>query len=39
MFGKKDNQERLESRISGLLDITNYDDGSANLVCKVQAES
>ena len=34
LFGKKDSQERLASRISALLDITlNYDDGSANLMC------
>ena len=34
LFGKKDSQERLASRISALLDITlNYDDGSANLKC------
>ena len=30
LFGKKDSQERLASRISALL---NYDDGSANLKC------
>ena len=40
LFGKKASQERLASRISALLDITlNCDDGSANLVCEVQAES
>ena len=40
LFGKKDSQERLASRISALVDITlNYDDGSANHVCEVQAES
>ena len=34
LFGKKDSQERLASRISTLLDITlNCDDGSANLMC------
>ena len=34
LFGKKDSQERLASRISALLDITlNCDDGSANLMC------
>ena len=39
LFGKKDSQERLASRISTVLDIKlNYDDGSANLVCEVQAE-
>ena len=34
LFGKKDSQERLASRISALLYITlNYDDGSGNLMC------
>ena len=34
LFGKKDSQERLASRISALLDITlNCDNGSANLMC------
>ena len=34
LFGKKDSQERLASRISALLDITlNDDDGVLNLRC------
>ena len=41
LFGKKVSQERLASRISALLDITNDDDGLPNLryQYEVQAES
>ena len=33
MFGKKASEERLVSRISGLLDITLNNDGLLNLRC------